>query len=151
MPRRVVFDQAGVTEANLFKRLAALVYDLLVVIALLFFVGGIGVALNGGEAAEGPLMQSAYFVVIFLFNGFFWTKSGQTIGMMAWRLRVQSLEGYSLTWSQALKRWLAAIVSITAAGFGYWWMLFSDERLTWHDRFSNSRVVVIPKRKKEQS
>lgn len=150
MAKIKVYSQTDVQHATLARRLAAFVYDTLIVIAILFFVGGIGVALNNGEAAEGPLMESAYFVAVFLFNGYFWTRSGQTIGMMAWRLRVQTVEGYSLSWTHALKRFFVAIFSIAMAGAGYWWMLFSDQKLTWHDQASSSRVVLLPKRKKDK-
>ena len=146
MPRR--FDQSDLQHASLFRRLAALVYDLLVVIAILFFVSGIGVWINDGEAVDGPVYKSALFIAVFLFNGFFWTKSGMTIGMMAWRLRVQRIDGNSITWSQALKRFFAALLSIACLGLGYFWMLFSEQRMTWHDALSGTRVVLLPPRKK---
>ncbi|QEQ97703.1 RDD family protein [Neptunomonas concharum] len=147
MPK--IYDQTDVMQASLFKRLAAFVYDLMVVIAVLFAVSAVGVAINDGEAVDGPLYKSALFLAVFLFNGYFWTRSGQTIGMMAWRLRVQTIEGYSLSWGHALKRFLMAIISIAVGGLGYWWMLFSDQRMTWHDMVSSTRVVQLPKRKKD--
>jgi len=42
----------------------------------------------------------------------------------------------------------AACVSIAALGFGYWWIWVDRERLAWHDRWSGTTVVVLPKKKK---
>lgn len=139
--------------ASLVKRLLAMVYDALLVIAIWMIVGGIGVMLNDGEAISAQtsspsavaLFNSALFCITFLFFGFFWTRNGQTLGMLAWRLRVQTLEGGRLSWSKALVRFLCAIPSLSLFGIGLLWMLFTDERLSWHDRWSGSCVVQLPK------
>jgi uncharacterized RDD family membrane protein YckC len=147
MPK--VYDQTNVLQASLLRKLAALVYDVLIVIAILFVVSGIGVAINDGEPVSGPLYKSLLLVAMFLFFGYFWTRSGQTIGMMAWRIRVQTIEGYSLSWVHSLIRFFMAGVSIACIGLGYLWMLFSDEKLTWHDQASSTRVVQLPPKKKK--
>ena len=147
MPK--VYDQTHVLQASLLRKLAALVYDVLIVIAILFVVSGIGVAINDGEPVSGPLYKSLLLVAMFLFFGYFWTRSGQTIGMMAWRIRVQTTEGYSLSWTHSLIRFFMASVSIACFGLGYLWMLFSDEKLTWHDQVSSTRVVQLPPKKKQ--
>lgn len=131
--------------ASLFKRLAAMVYDTLLVVALWMVVGAIGVALNGGEAVGGPFFKSGLFLVTFFFFAGFWTYNGQTLGMQAWRLRIQTPEGYSISYMQALIRFFTALASAAALGLGYWWMLFDREQRTWHDRYSETRVVQLPK------
>jgi hypothetical protein len=40
---------------------------------------------------------------------------------------------------------MAAIFSAAALGMGYWWIMFDSNKLSWHDRWSNSRVVQLPK------
>ncbi|BBB31026.1 RDD family protein [Neptunomonas japonica] len=148
MPK--VYDQTQVLQTSLLRRLAALVYDVLIVIAILFIVSGVGVAMNDGEPVSGPLYKSLLLVAMFLFFGYFWTRSGQTIGMMAWRIRVQTAEGYSLSWVHSLIRFFMAGVSIACLGLGYLWMLFSDQKLTWHDQVSGTRVVQLPAKKKQK-
>ncbi len=81
-----------------------------------------------------------------LFFGWFWTRSGQTLGMQAWRLRVQQPDGSPISWRQALVRMGGAVLSALCLGAGYWWLLFDRERRTWHDRLSGTRVVLLPKR-----
>lgn len=143
-----IFNQTQVMKASLLRRLAALVYDVLIVIAILFVVSGIGVIINDGEAVSGALYKSLLLISMFLFYGYFWTRSGQTIGMMAWRIRVQTQEGYSLSWMHSLIRFFMAGISLACFGLGYLWMLFSDQQLTWHDQVSGTCVVQLPPKKK---
>ncbi|HET8791776.1 MAG TPA: RDD family protein [Modicisalibacter sp.] len=135
--------------AGLARRLAAMLYDLMVLVALWMLVGFIGVAVNGGEANESPLFQSLLFVVTFAFLAFFWMRGGMTLGMQAWRLRVQNADGRSLSLTQCLVRFVVAILSLAALGLGYWWILFDSEKRSWSDIASHSRIVVLPKRKKK--
>lgn len=132
------------------KRLLAIVYDTLVLVAIWMIVSAIAVGLNHGEGIDSgvgnALLRSALFCCSFLFFAYFWTRNGQTLGMQAWRLRVQTFDGQRLSWTQALIRFLASILSWIPLGLGYIWMLFSDEKLTWHDRLSESCVVVLPKK-----
>lgn len=133
--------------AGLARRLAAMLYDLMVLVALWMLVGFIGVALNGGEANESPLFQSLLFVVTFAFLTFFWMRGGMTLGMQAWRMRVQNADGRPLSLVQCLVRFVVAILSLAAGGLGYWWILFDSEKRSWSDIASDSRIVVLPKRK----
>ncbi|MCJ8339835.1 MAG: RDD family protein [Pseudomonadales bacterium] len=141
------FDQNNASHASLMRRLGAIGYDSLVVIALAFAVTALWLWLMNTDKAVGPAFQSTLFISIFTFFGFFWTRSGQTIGMMAWRVRVQSKEGNSISWTQALIRFFVAILSTGCLGAGYLWMLFNDEKLTWQDMLSNSEIVYLPKDK----
>ncbi|MBY4678986.1 RDD family protein [Marinobacterium arenosum] len=141
------FDQ--VSQASPVKRLAALLYDSMLTVALWMVIGAIAVALNQGEAVGGPLFQSVLFILTYLFFAYFWNRSGQTLGLLAWRLRVQSVEGEHLTYSKALVRFLAAGLSLGCFGLGYLWMFVDRNRLSWHDRLSGSCVVQLPKADKK--
>ncbi len=135
--------------APLMRRLGAMLYDSLLIIAIWMIIGAVFVALNQGEAVQGPFFKSTLFLVTFLFFAGFWSRSGQTLGMLAWRLRVQTEDGRSISLMQSLLRFFTAAVSFLCLGLGYWWMLFDKGQLTWHDRYSESRVVVLPKAKKK--
>lgn len=143
-------DLDDVWPAGLMRRLAAMVYDALVLMAVWMLVGFVAVALNGGEANESPLFHSILLVVTFAFFAFFWMRAGMTLGMQAWRLRVQSVDGRSLSLMQALVRFVAAIASLLAGGLGYWWILFDTEKRSWPDMASGSRVVVLPKPRRKK-
>ncbi len=146
--RKFPEPQNTLKPASLLRRLAAILYDSLLVAALWMVLGGIGVAINRGEAVSGPLFSSTLFLVTFLFFAGFWTRNGQTLGMQAWRIRVQTPEGCAITLMQALLRFFTAMASAVCFGLGYWWMLFDKQQLTWQDRYSESRVVLLPSRKK---
>lgn len=134
--------------AGLMRRLAAMLYDLLLIVAVWMLMGFVAVALNRGEANETPLFHSLLFVATFAFFAFFWMRAGMTLGMQAWRLRVETNDGMSISLVQSLLRFLAACASLAAFGLGYWWILFDPEKRSWSDIASNSRVVVLPKRDK---
>lgn len=144
-------DLDDVWPAGLPRRLAAMVYDALILMAVWMLAGFIGVALNDGEANESPLFRSVLLVVTFAFFAFFWMRAGMTLGMQAWRLRVQSVDGRALTLTQCLVRFVVAIVSLVAGGLGYWWILFDAEKRSWPDIVSGSRVVVLPRRKRKRA
>ena len=135
---------------SLLRRLAAMVYDTLLLVAILFIATALVLPLTGGEAVESgnPFFSVYILCVCFFFFGWFWTHRGQTLGMRAWRIRVQQPEGEPITWRQALLRFLAALVSWLALGLGFLWMLFDRDGLTWHDRWSNTRLVMLRKRKR---
>ena len=140
--------------AGLLRRLGAMLYDLLIVGALMFIVTALFLPFTGGEAitpgesgALERIYQAALLLVVVLFFGVFWTWRGQTIGMLAWRLRVQRPDGSTLAWRDALIRLAGACVSLAALGLGYFWIWIDREKLAWHDRWSGTRVVVLPKRK----
>lgn len=142
-----------IKPATPIKRLGALLYDFMLTVALWMVIGGIAVALNRGEAtssSETALLQSALLVITYFFFAFFWTRSGQTLGLMAWRLRVQTPEGMHLTWSQALMRFIAASLSFATLGLGYVWMFFDRDGLSLHDRLSGTCVVQLPKPAKKR-
>ncbi|WP_431025294.1 RDD family protein [Halomonas sp. H5] len=146
MQRRRFPDLDRTWPAGLGRRLGAMLYDTLVVIALWVVLGFVAVALNGGEANETPFFHSLLFVASFAFFAFSWMRGGMTLGMQAWRLRIQTPEGISITLTQALLRFLAGLASWAALGLGYWWILFDAEKRSWSDIASGTRVVVLPKK-----
>jgi len=157
MPQRR-FDQLdSVWPAALGRRLGAMVYDGFLVTAIWIAVTVAHVALFRfvlGQTAEevGTSFLSVAtlrFLLVFsamLFFAYSWTRGGMTLGMQAWRLRVQTLEGTSISWRQSVVRCLVAWLSLAFFGLGYWWVLFDGERRSWPDIVSGTRTVVLPKR-----
>jgi uncharacterized RDD family membrane protein YckC len=141
-------------SAGVLRRFGAMLYDLLLVIALLFIVTALFLPFTGGEAITPGrsvvverIYQAVLLCVVVVFFCLFWTWRGQTVGMLAWRLRVERSDGTLLTWRDALLRLGGACVSLAALGLGYFWIWIDRDRLAWHDRWSGTRVVVTPKKK----
>lgn len=131
-----------------------MLYDTLLVIASLMVVTALFLPLTGGEAITADrvgafeyVYQGALVAIVVIYFAWPWTRSGQTVGMIAWRLKVERADGAALRWADAIKRIAAALVSLVAAGLGYWWIWIDRDRLAWHDRWTHTRVTVLPKRR----
>ena len=140
-------------RATLPRRLGALLYDGMLLLAVLMVATALFLPLTGGEAIDpqaDPLLELLYRLTLVLlivgFNGLFWTRRGQTLGMQSWRLRVEREDGRLLTWADTLRRLAWAVLSLAPLGLGYLWIAIDPERRAWHDRLSGTRVVVLPKR-----
>ncbi|MDX1499337.1 MAG: RDD family protein [Woeseiaceae bacterium] len=137
-------------NAGLARRLAAIVYDTLLVIALLFLATIPFIALRGGEHVEpgsSPAYQLALGAVVYLFFVGYWTRAGSTLGMQSWRLRLETADGGLPTVRAATVRFLVAIISWAALGIGFLWSLVDRDGLAWHDRASGTRLRHYPKTK----
>jgi uncharacterized RDD family membrane protein YckC len=142
------------TSAGVLRRFGAMFYDALLLIALMMVVTAALLPLTGGEAitvdrfgALEYVYRGLLLLIIVVFFGGFWTRRGQTLGMAAWRLKVERNDGSLLSWSDVLKRLAGATVSLLALGLGYFWIWIDRDRLAWHDRWSGTRVIVLPKKK----
>lgn len=126
------------------RRLAAILYDTLQVIALLMLVTLPFALLDLGQT---PFHQSALALTIFAFFAKFWRHGGQTLGMKSWDMRIVSNDGRPITFTQCLLRIIAAVPSFIFF-IGYLWMLVDKEKRTWPDRFSDTHLIMTPKREK---
>jgi len=153
MPKKIFPEESSlITKATFIRRLVAMLYDTLICAALVLVTTGIYTAisykLTGVKSTSGdPLLSSILFITLYLFFAYFWTRSGQTLGMQVWHLRIQNKDSTSISWLQALLRFIMAIISFIPAGAGYIWILIDKDNKAWHDRFSESIVVRIPKKK----
>lgn len=129
-------------------RLAAMLYDALVVLAL-WVLTVVGLVTVVGDAVVGAWVQSLLFVELYALLAYCWCKRGQTLGMVAWRLRLVSASGVPapFTPAQALRRFAAGCASFATLGVGFCWMWFDREGKSWPDRFSRSVIVREPRRR----
>ncbi len=150
---------------GLLRRLGAMVYDSMLVFALFFaatglyqYVSGllgmapISATVNTGEVIKdiepiaGGIVFRVYLVlVMLLFFVWFWHHNGQTLGMQAWRLRLDDVNGGRVSYGKAVLRFFCAWISALCFGLGYLWVLFDKEKCSWHDRLSGSRLAQLPK------
>lgn len=127
--------------ASLFKQLAAMLYDSLLIFAIVFVAVGATIPFNRGEAVSPSMVYGFLLIVIYVFYGWFWNKSGQTLGMQAWKIRIVSEFGGNPDWAISSLRLVFAMFSLAFFGLGYWWRIFKP--YTWHDKFSQTRVIDI--------
>ncbi len=133
--------------AGILRRLGAVFYDSLLVLALMILGTLPFVALRGGEAVDpGYLPYQLMLVAIaYLFFVGFWSGYGRTLGMQSWRLKIELPDGRKPGTSAASLRFFAAIISWLPFGLGFWWSIWDREGLAWHDRMSGTRLVYYPK------
>ncbi len=71
-----------------FRRIAAFLYDSLLLLALFMIITAVAVRLNNGEAIEHIGYKLALLPVAWFFFAWFWSHGGQTLGMRAWRIKI---------------------------------------------------------------
>jgi len=134
--------------AGLLRRLLAMFYDSLLLLSTLLVVTALVMMLTRGTLSyHNPFYKTLLFLIWFSFYTWFWLHGGQTLGMRAWRLRVQRVDGRAISIWQALLRFMAAIPSLALGGLGFFWMLVDPKKMTLYDRLSESVMVVLPRQK----
>ena len=106
--------------AGLLRRFAAMGYDALLLTALLIFATMPVTLFTGGVATEpnNPFVASWLFLVSFAFFAWFWTHGGQTLGMRAWKIRLQRDDGRAIDLWQALLRFFTGLPAWAVLGLG---------------------------------
>ena len=134
----------------LWRRLAALFYDFLVLIAIWMFAAALTLLAFRGEVdvARQPslyhfVLQGVLLTLSALYFVISWSRGGQTIGMRAWRVRLVDAQGGSPGWRRALLRFVLATLSLLAAGAGFIYCLFDADRRAWHDVMLGTRVLHV--------
>ena len=154
------FDFTSFPRASIIRRIASWVYDVLLSIAIYMVAGAVGflifavfayfglVDMNGHqhliEAQQSSVLYSALnyswnIAWVSYFFIFFWAKSGQTLGMKAWRLRVQNQDGTLISKTTGAKRLIPTLL-----GLGNLWLLIDwKNKLSLQDKLTNTEVVVL--------
>lgn len=141
-------------NTGLLRRIAAMLYDALLVAALLFMATVPFIAIRGGdpvEAGDNLVYRTVLAAVVFAFFVGFWSRSGRTLGMQSWGLQLETADGQIPSVATASLRFFAALLSWLPLGLGFLWQIWDPDKLTWHDKLSNTRVVYYPRKKKSDS
>ena len=135
-----------------------MIYDTLLVLPLVMaavalFMGvrtllGLGAAEDGTVRLDAWLVQLIALLTVTGFFCSFWIKSGQTLGMQAWRIKLAGFSGAQASPRQAVVRCLGALLSAACLGLGYLWCLVDRNGRYWHDYLSKTELVLLPKTKK---
>jgi uncharacterized RDD family membrane protein YckC len=135
------------TTASLGRRFGAILYDSLLVLALMFLGTLPFIAVRGGQPVDSGniLYQVTLLLIAYLFFVVFWSSFGRTLGLQSWRLRIETADGSKPGFAAATLRFFAAIISWLPAGLGFWWALWDKDGLTWHDRWSGTCLRHYPK------
>lgn len=129
---------------GILRRLASMLYDSLLVLALLVAASFLVIGLV--HEARSPIAKLLYqgYLLLVLAGYFlwFWLHGGQTLPMKTWRCRLVSADGTAPTLKQAAVRFVAALLGIGLLGFGIWWALLDRDRQFLHDHLAGTKVIT---------
>ncbi|NCF64829.1 MAG: hypothetical protein GWP61_02575 [Chloroflexi bacterium] len=141
-------------KASFFSRFIAWLVDgfAMAVIAILLSLllsGLTGVArgtdsflLSAAAGTLGVMVWFAILILQFLYFGYYWNKSGQSIGMKLTGIKVIRQDGNLMSYIRAALRgtfgyWVSGLIF----GLGYIWAAFDGEKEAWHDKIFDTWVV----------
>jgi uncharacterized RDD family membrane protein YckC len=125
-----------------------MIYESLLVTAVIFVASFIVIPVVGEMHApwQRHLYQVYLLGVLFAYFSAFWMRSGQTLAMKTWRIRLVTVDGSRLTLKQAALRFVLALLGLLLVGAGFWWALFDRDRQFFHDRIAGTRLIRVPRK-----
>lgn len=140
----------GAATTGFGRRFAALLYDAFLLAALLIIYTFASLVFTGGHAIMQDTAGAWYYVycagefgVVGAYYILNWMRSGQTLGMRAWRLRAVGESGRLMSLRCAILRAIFGFFAWIPAALGVLWLYADPEHLALHDRLSNTRVVRL--------
>ncbi len=145
------YNAIALTPAPLLSRFAAMVYELLLVTAVVFVASFIIMPVIGDMHTpwQRHLFQIYILGVLFAYFSAFWLRSGQTLAMKTWRIRLVQQNGDTLTFKQAMLRFVLALLGLMLAGIGFWWAFFDRDKQFFHDRLAGTRLIRVPTKREK--
>ena len=132
--------------AGFLKRVLALVYDSLLIGAIVLVLSLLLVFVNGGYPESGSVLSFIQlFILVFtgpIFYSYFWiANKGQTTGMQAWKIKLVSIDETELNIKKTMLRCLISTISFVCFGLGYFWILYDKNNLSWSDILTKTKVI----------
>jgi len=134
-------------KTPLWKHFSAFLYDIFPILGV-FLLTSLAILLirNGIELERfTPWFMILLFSELAFYYIYSWKKGGQTIGMKAWKIKIvpNQKNQMSLSWNQALTRFLTGMLSTVLIGGGLFWKLFNKTNQSWMDLASDSQTVTV--------
>ena len=142
------YNAIALTPSSLLSRFAAMVYELLLVTAVVFVASFLIMPVIGNMHApwQRHLFQIYILGVLFAYFSAFWLRSGQTLAMKTWRIRLVQQNGDPLNFKQTMLRFVLALMGLMLAGIGVWWAFFDRDKQFLHDRLAGTRLIRVPRK-----
>lgn len=140
-PPRQIAELAGLR-----RRLASMLYEsllLLGVLALTFMVPLLILGIGMNYTPGGGMLWAYIFVVLGAYYLWYWRRSGQTLAMQTWKLKLVNTDGTLPTLGQSALRYVLAWPSVCFFGIGMLWAAIDPERQFLHDRLAGTRIVLL--------
>lgn len=168
-------ELSALPSPGFWRRVSCYLYEQLVllgVIAFTFLLPNLGLGILFGVSLPSWLTFLYLYTVLGAYFVWYWTKSGQTLAMQTWRVRLIGKDGFNLSRRQAIWRYVYGSLWVIPCVILQWlfhlekWqiieMLFTVALFLWPltiyldhnashlrqslpDRFAGTRLVELPK------
>lgn len=153
---------------SLWRRMACFVYEGVLLFGVLMIAGYLFSSLTQQRHAllGRQALQAFLFVVLGIYFAWFWSRSGQTVAMKAWHIRLVTRDGQAVSQARALGRYvlswlwfLPALIALYLSGLSglsaYFGLLITGvalyaalsglhpERQFWHDAVCGTRLISV--------
>jgi uncharacterized RDD family membrane protein YckC len=125
-------------------RLLSLAYEGVLLFGILFVASYlfVGLARDAQTGMPRLVFQVYVLAVCGAYFVFCWVRSGQTLPMKTWRIRLVTEQGKPVAVGRAFQRYVLA-VPIVLSGIGVLWALVDRDRQFLHDRLAKTRIVRV--------
>jgi len=151
-------NQKPAQAVGLMRYVGVLLYEALILMALLLFVGFLTIpillAALGVESSHKQVVvlpEWGQWIVLlimlstcFAYFAWCWVRcQGQTLPMRTWRVCLVSTDGVPITLHQAAVRYIVATLGLAFFGAALVWRWFDRDGLMLQDRLSGTRLVRV--------
>jgi uncharacterized RDD family membrane protein YckC len=136
--------------APLAIRLLSLAYEGVLLFGIVFVAAYLflGLARDAQSGLPRLVFQVYVLAVCGTYFVFCWARSGQTLPMKTWHIRLVTEQGKPLTVDRAFRRYLLAVPGVVS-GIGVLWAFIDRDRQFLHDRLAKTRIVRIEEQRTE--
>lgn len=85
-------------------------------------------------------LQLVFLFVVGFYYTYCWHKSGQTLAMKSWRIRLVCRNGDELTWKRL---WMRYFIVFMTFPVNFIWFLVDKDRLFLHDRWCKTMLISV--------
>ena len=137
--------EPGANAVPFWRRMAAFVYDGFIIFSLLMLATTIALFINQGDSLLPH--RSLFLLYLIIMTGLLltwcWHRGGQTVGMLAWKIKIVDNHDQLITWKRALLRYILSLASFIFCGVGFIWCLIDKEHQSLHDRLARTKLIKI--------
>ncbi len=134
----------GPTVPGIARRVLSMLYESLVVFAIVFFAGFAFYGATQSRLSGNTRLafQSYLFLVLGAYFIACWSRGGRTLPMQTWKIRVVRRDNLPVGVGRAALRYVLAWPSLLLFGVGVFWAFFDRDRQFLHDRMAGTRIVA---------
>ena len=127
---------------SFFRFFGSFIYEVILILAICLIASYPYVAIILQIFTDLPtfFFQLYLFMICGIYFVFCWTRSGQTLAMKAWNIRIVNINGKHLSIKTAVLRYIIS-VPLTLSCISIIWVVFDEDRRSAHDRILGTQII----------